>query len=156
MSPSAIGESGRIWPAHFGVVGLILVAALVLPFLAQQVARSEPFVELLSVQQGLQHEPGVRHATANIGVNKFVSISQGPTTTHIFSSRILLAERVTDLNSLANRLVRIILDRSPSAEKEDVIALSIVYGYDIGIASAWRSQNFSFSPAEWRRRSSTP
>jgi uncharacterized RDD family membrane protein YckC len=151
-----IGDGGRIWTAHFGVVGLILVAALVLPFLAQQVARSEPFVELLSVQQGLQHEPGVRHATAYIGVNKFVSSSQGATTTHIFSSRILLTKRVTDLDSLANRLARIILDRSPSAEKEDVIALSIVYGYDIGIASAWRSQNFSFSPAEWRKRSSTP
>jgi hypothetical protein len=110
----------------------------------------------LSVQQGLQQEPGVRHATASIGVNKFVSSNQGATTTHIFSSRILLSKRITDLNSLANRLARIILDRYPSAETEDVIALSITYGYDIGIASAWRSQNFSFSPAEWRKRSSIP
>jgi uncharacterized RDD family membrane protein YckC len=151
-----IGDPGRIWPAHFGIVGLILVAALVLPFLGQRLANSEPFVALLSVQQGLQHEPSVRHATANIGVSKFVSSSRGDTTTHIFSSRIFLSKRVTDLNSLANRLARIILDRYPSAEKEDVIALSINYGYDIGIASAWRSQNFSFSPAEWRKRFSSP
>jgi hypothetical protein len=49
-------------------------------------------------------------------------------------------------------LARIIVDRDPSAEKEDVIAISIVYGYDIGIASAWHSQNFVFSPEQWRKR----
>jgi uncharacterized RDD family membrane protein YckC len=151
-----IGDPGRIWPAHFGVVGLISLSAIVLPFLAQRLANSEPFLGLLSVQQGLQHEPGVRHATANMGVSKFTSTNRGTTTTHVFSSRILLSKRVADLDSLANRLARIILDRDPSAEKEDVIAISISYGYDIGIASAWRSQNFSFSPAEWRKRSSTP
>ena len=57
---------------------------------------------------------------------------------------------------MANRLARIILDRYPSAAKEDVIGLSIVYGYDIGIASAWHSQNFTFSPEQWRKRSSRP
>jgi uncharacterized RDD family membrane protein YckC len=151
-----IGDSERIWPAHFGVVGLILMTAMLLPYLAQRLASSEPFVELLSVQQGLQHEPGVRHATANIGVNKFANSNRGTTTTHVFNSRIFLSRRVTDLDSMANRLARIILDRYPSAAKEDVIGLSIVYGYDIGIASAWQSQNFTFSPEQWRKRSSRP
>jgi hypothetical protein len=37
--------------------------------------------------------------------------------------------------------------------EEDVIAISIVYGYDIGIASSWRGRNFAFSPDQWRKRS---
>jgi RDD family len=147
-----IGDSGRIWPVHFGVVGLILIAALVLPYFAQRLASSDQFAGLLSAQQGLQQEPGVRHATASIGVNKFVSNSKGATTTHIFSSRVFLSRRVTDFDSLANRLARIILDRDSSATNQDVIEISIVYGYDIGIASAWRSKNFAFSPSEWRKR----
>ena len=149
-----IRDGGRIWPAHFGVVGLILMAAMLLPYAAQRLASSDMFAGLLSVQQGLQQEPGVRHATAYSGVNKFVSKNQGTTTTHIFSSKIFLSRRVADLDSLANKLARIILDRDPAAAKEDVIAISIVYGYDIGIASSWRSRNFAFSPDQWRKRSS--
>jgi hypothetical protein len=149
-----IGDSGRISSVHVGVVGLILTATLVLPYLAQRLASAEPFVELLSVQQALQQEPGVRHATASVGVSKFVSSNKGATTTHTFSSRISLSRRVTDLDSLANRLARIIEDRDPAADKEDVIAISIVYGYDIGIASAWQGKNFTFLPEQWRERSS--
>jgi hypothetical protein len=128
----------------------------VLPYVAQRLASSAPFVGLLAVQQGLQQEPDVRHATANIGLSKLFSKNPGATNTHIFSSKIFLSRRVTDFDSLANRLARIILDRDPSAEKEDVIAISIIYGYDIGIASAWRSRNFAFSPEQWRKRFSPP
>jgi uncharacterized RDD family membrane protein YckC len=152
----SVGESGRIWPAHFGAVGLILTAALVLPYVTQRLASSLPFVGLLSVQQALEQDPDVRHATAAIGVSKFFGKNQGPTTTHLFSSNIVLSRRVTDFDSLANRLARIILDRAPSAEQEDKIAIFIRYGYDIGIASAWRSQIFVFSPEQWRKRFSQP
>lgn len=145
-------DRGRIWPTHFGVVVLIVIAALVLPYVVLRLASTDLFVNLLSVQQGLQRDPDVRHATVNIGVNKAFDKNRGTTTTHIFNSRIFLARRVTEPDSLANRSARIILDRDPSADKEDVIAISIIYGYDIGIASAWRSQDFAFSPEQWRKR----
>jgi hypothetical protein len=47
---------------------------------------------------------------------------------------------------------QITLDRSPAADKEDLITVSIGYGYDIGIASAWSNHNYPYSPARWRRR----
>ena len=94
----------------------------------------------------------MRHASAYIGVDKFFSKNQGSTTTHVLSSEVFVSRRVPDLDSLANRLARVILDRDPAAAKEDVIAISIFYDYDIGIASAWRSQNFAFSPEQWRKR----
>jgi uncharacterized RDD family membrane protein YckC len=153
-----IGGRGAIWPVHFGVVALILLVAIVLPFFAQRLASTDTFVRLLAVQQGLEQEPEVRHATASIRVNKFTGNNHGTTTTHVFESRLFVARRVTDLNSLADRAARIILDRDPSAGNQDIIAVSITYGYDIGIASAWRTQNFSFSPTQWRTRflGSTP
>jgi len=114
--------------------------------------RRLPFVELLSVQRALQQEPSVRHAMVNISVNKFFSNEKGTTTTHIFGAKPYLSKRMTNLDSLANQSVRIILDRDPSAANADIIAVSIVYDYDIGIASAWHSQNFAFSPAQWRKR----
>lgn len=145
-------ESRRMWPAHVGAVGLILTAALTLPYFAQRLSNSTPFAVLLSVQQALQQDPDVRHATAVIGVSKFFGKDQSATTTHIFSSDIVLSRRVKDFDSLANRLAQVILDHDPSAEKENEIAISIHYGYDIGIASAWQSRNFTFSPEQWRKR----
>jgi len=98
-----IRDSGRMWPAHFGIVGFILIAAIALPYLAQRLSSSDPFVSLLSAQQGLQREPDVRHATVNIGVIGSISKKHGATTTHIFNSKFFESRRVTDLDSLANR-----------------------------------------------------
>jgi uncharacterized RDD family membrane protein YckC len=149
---SPIRASQQIWPGHAIAVGLILVVALVLPYFAQRLASSVPFAGLVSVQRALQQDPDVRHASAFIGVSKFVGTNRDATTTHLFSSNIVLSRRVTDFDALANRLARIILDHEPSAEKEDKIAISISYGYDIGIASASQNRIFSFSPEQWRKR----
>ena len=151
-SGDSIDASKSMSAVHFGAVGLILAAALVLPYFVQRITSSSPFVRLMSLQQALQQDPDVRHASAIIGVSKFFGTDQSTTTTHIFSSDIVLSRRVTDFDSLANRLARIILDHDPSTEKEDEIVISIHYGYDIGIASAWRSRNFAFSPEQWRKR----
>jgi uncharacterized RDD family membrane protein YckC len=148
----ARGAIERIWPVHFGVVGLILVAAMLIPFLSQRMEKSAPFAGLLSVQQGLQGAPEVRHATAMVGVNRFFGTDHGATTTHVFSARVILSRRVTDVDSLADRLAEVILTRDPSAVNQDRIAISIVYGYDIGIASASRSRNFVYSPGQWQQR----
>ena len=151
-SDDLIGETKRMWPVHLGAVGLILTASLTLPYFAQRLESSVPFSVLSSVQQALQQDPDVRHASAVVGVNKFFGKNQGATTTHMFISNIVLSRQVTDFDSLSNRLARIILDHDPSAEKEDEIAISIRYGYDIGIASAWRTRVFAFSPDQWRKR----
>jgi hypothetical protein len=45
------------------------------------------------------------------------------------------SRRVADLDALANECAQITLDRDPAADKEDLITVSIGYGYDIGIAS---------------------
>ena len=36
--------------------------------------------------------------------------------------------------------------------EKDRISIIIVYGYDIGISSFWRTTPFSFSPSEWEKR----
>ena len=149
-------ESQPIWRGHFGAVGLILAVALILPYFAQRLAKSVQLAGLVSVQRALLQDPDVRHATAFMGVSKFVGTNRGATTTYLLGSNIVLSRRVTDFDPLANRLARIILDHEPSAEKKDEIAISITYGYDIGIAKAWHSQRFAYSLEQWRNRLSLP
>jgi uncharacterized RDD family membrane protein YckC len=141
-----------LWRVHLGVVSVILTAAVAAPVLLERVAESQPFIGLLSVQRGLLQVPDVRQASVNMGVDKFSSSQRGTTTTHVLSSRILLSRRVADLDALANRCAQITLDRDPAADKQDLITVSIGYGYDIGIASAWSNHNYPYSPAQWRRR----
>ncbi len=35
-------------------------------------------------------------------------------------------------------------------ENKDILAVTITHGYDIGIAQAWRSWSFKYSPSEWQ------
>jgi len=146
------GPCKPLWRVHLGVVSVILAAAVAAPVLVGRMAESQPFIDLLSIQRGLLQVPNVRYASVNIGVNKFSSSQRGTTTTHVLSSRILLSRRVADLDALANECAQITLDRDPASDKEDLITVSIVYGYDIGIASAWSTHNYQHSPAQWRRR----
>jgi hypothetical protein len=146
----------RIWPVHFGVVGLVLAAALILPYFMLRLDKSDTFADLLAVQQGLQQEPDVRHAAVYSNVYTHVSPDRGTTITHAISSDIFLARRVTDFDSLANRSARIILDRDPAAAQKDRIAITVIYGYDIGIASAWKRRSFAYSPEQWRKRFAEP
>lgn len=148
----SVRPAERTWPVHFGVVAVILVAALILPLLTLGLANSDGLSELSSIQQGLLMQPGVRHAMVSLGVNKAVRSSQGATTAHVFSARIVYARRIADFAPLAASAVQVILNRDPSIQGEDEIAITIVYGYDIGIASAWRSRSFALSPKQWQQQ----
>jgi uncharacterized RDD family membrane protein YckC len=76
------GQSGRVWPGHFAAVGLIVLTATVaLPYFGQRLASSLPFATLRSVQQALQQDPDVRHASALVGVSKFFGKDGSATTT---------------------------------------------------------------------------
>lgn len=151
-----IGVTGRIWPVHLGVVGLILATALTLPSFTQRLEGSPPFSALSSIQQGLQNEPGVWRASVSMGVTRAFSTGHGSTTTHVCSASIFFSAPIVNSGPLADRAVRIMLDRDPSIAKLDEIAVTIVYGYDIGIASAWRSKVFGRSPRQWQQRISAP
>lgn len=148
----SIRPAERTWPVHFGVVGLILTAALILPLVTVQLADSGAVAEMSSIQQGLLTLPGVRHASVYLGVNKAFRSSHRATTTHVLSAKIMYAGRIADSAPLAARAVQIILNRDPSIGREDEIAITVIYGYDIGIASAWRSRSFALSPQQWQQR----
>jgi uncharacterized RDD family membrane protein YckC len=147
-----VGEPKAVWRVHFVVVSAIFLATMLAPLLLAKLANVEPFVTLRSLQGALQNVQAVRHATLTSGVHKFVSSTQGTTTRHVLAARIVLSQRISAYDALANQLAQIILQEGPAAEKMDSITISISYGFDIGIASAWRTQNYSFSPAQWRTR----
>ena len=61
-----------------------------------------------------------------------------------------LKERPSDYEGAAREIAAIVLRDYPEVMKKDVMAVTITYGYDIGIARSWRSQNVQHSPQEWQ------
>ena len=129
-----------------------MLAAIAAPIYMGQLSSTEPFASLLPLQKALASQPGVQYATATVGTNWFISTGKGKQSQSNISARVTTSERNVDFDSLANRLARITLDKYPNAAARDVIAVSISYGYDIGIAFARQTRNYVFSPAQWRQR----
>ena len=51
-----------------------------------------------------------------------------------------------------NNVARLILTNYPNVKDKDFLTVSIVYGFDIGIASGWQRYNASYPPAEWQSK----
>ena len=71
--------------------------------------------------------------------------------TTYFRSTAILKERPGDYESPAKEIASIVLHAYPDVMKKDVLAITVTYGYDIGIARAWRSQSVHHSPEEWQK-----
>ena len=77
----------------------------------------------------------------------------GKATTRTYAAaNVILDSSHGDFDAIADRSAQTILTAWPAAAERDSIRVSVVYGFDIGIASSWRSQNFSFTPSEWKQR----
>lgn len=144
--------STKPWKGHFVVVALIFLIAALAPLLVDRLTHVAPFGDLIAVQKSLQSQPEVRNAGVVVGSNFVYSAQSGSKSSRSVSSTIFLAKRISDYDSLANKVARITLDNYPDAAAKDFVSVAIIYGYDIGIASSWTTRNFSFAPSQWRDR----
>jgi len=143
------GTLAQIWRGHYVVVALIAAAALCAPLALSGLRHSATFKPLLATQEGLMQVPEVAYAGVSAGIYK--NFNDGASQRYI-AVTALLAHKLDAEESLGDRLAGIVLDRYPDASGLDSININIVYGFDIGIASASSNTNYSHSPGEWRQR----
>ena len=67
-----------------------------------------------------------------------------------FHSNAIWRERPKDSEVAAQQVASLILQNYKGIVDKDVLAVTITYGYDIGIARAWRTQRVQHSPSEWQ------
>jgi len=139
---------GSIWRPHLMVVGGILVAVIGLSVAMAQLSRHGVFPELLRVQRSIQATGKVH--TAGVSVGKKWSVKGGPLqeTTYL-QTKAVWREPKPDFASATRQVASIILRDHPKAMGMDAIEVTITYGYDIGIGSAWINQTITRSPSEW-------
>jgi uncharacterized RDD family membrane protein YckC len=142
-APAAI-VNAPLRRAHAIVVGLLFAAAALAPFVTSRLASEEPFAALMKVFNALNAEPGVVRATVSDG---WTSNGAGRTT-YLLINAFLDEPRLEDAR-LAQRLARVAIANDPTLLDRQILQVVLIYGYDIGIASAHRSQAYRYPPKEW-------
>jgi uncharacterized RDD family membrane protein YckC len=146
VGPVAAAAPRRI---HLVVCMLLVVAAGVIPYFTKDLAAGEPFASMILVQRTVTSVPWVVNAQVNKGKNFRSGTGKASSTTTYMG--IVADCRDPDIKNAARatQLAKLALSADSSAASLDVIQVTLVYGYDIGIASSWRSQTNEHSPAEW-------
>ncbi len=145
----SVDQAGAVGPAPLARVHAIVAAALgavalALPAVTMRFVEMEMFATVMRVYERVNAEPLVIYATVNRG---FTATASGRTT--YLQASAFLAEPRIDEPEIAQRLARVMIAADPGARDLNVVQVVLVYGYDIGIASAYRSQAYGKTAAEW-------
>lgn len=141
-------ETNSVWRPHLAIVGVIFVAAAIVPAFTSGLAKSEPFKELLSAQTALMKNPSINYATVSYGQSSFSSDNKEVTTTTYVSAQAFLKKNSVSDTEMARKLAEILASKYSEALQKDVIQINLIYGYDIGIASKWSNYAHRFNPKE--------
>ena len=133
-----------MWRGHLVVVAVLAVIALSAPAVASRFAQTRTFAGILPLYQTLSTQPHVM--TAQV-VRGWSSINGG-NTTHYLQSSLRLDAPMTEDGGMARHIAQQMAKADPDIANEDVVVVTLVYGYDLGIASGWKKHGYSFKPGE--------
>lgn len=141
-----------VWRGHAAVVGIAVVGLSVGGFLiSTHFLQGEPFASLTLIQQSVTTLPGVDRVGVNLN-----SFSANNVTTNRLIINAVVDASAPNPEAIAQSIAQLALKNSAEASRQQAIVVTLTSGYDIGIASMWRSTNYAHTPEEWRSDASTP
>jgi len=141
----AIGPVGAAapWRGHLMVCAALFLAAAAVPVFTSRLAQSETFGPLLMVHRVVSAEPWVAHAE----VNRSLSLTSKDVVRHLSIVAHIRDPAVDDADR-AMRLGRLAFGAHEFVRDLTVVQVTLVHGFDIGIASSWRSHSHNFAPRD--------
>jgi uncharacterized RDD family membrane protein YckC len=142
----------KVWRGHIVPVCLIMVIAVAVPFATRPLMNTDFFKPILALQERIMKEPEVSYATVFEGTTKFRS-NKLSVTKSLLTVTVKVRQKPADFDQEADKIAAIVLSGDyPRALEKDRITISVVYGFDIGIARLWSSRVVPHSPKEWQDR----
>jgi uncharacterized RDD family membrane protein YckC len=138
-----------MWRPHMIFVGIWLLAVVGITIVMTTLSKKGMIQELLAVQREIQSSCKVHMATATIGKSWRVFDGKRLETTY-FESNVTWKERPLDDDAAVQQVASVILRNYADIMKKDVLVVTTTYGYDIGFARSWRTQQVQHSPSEWQ------
>jgi len=135
-----------VWKGHMAIVAALLVVSI--GTLAYLQARFQDSIlhPLMLVQQQIIRMPGVRDA----GVVEGTSWGTGNQRANFLTVRAVTGITPAEEPALARRIAAVTLATYPAARQLDTLSVTLVHGYDIGIASNWDTKTFNGPPGDWQ------
>jgi uncharacterized RDD family membrane protein YckC len=140
---------GSIRRPHLMVVGVWFMAVIGSCVAMADLSRQGVFPGLLKVSRSIQATGKVHMAEVYVGKTWRIGDSNRKETSY-FQTTAICKVPPFDREDVAQEVASIVLRDYPEAQDMDVIAVTIAYGYDIGLASAWKRQLIRRSPSEWQ------
>jgi len=137
-----------VWKLHLIIVGIWFFVTISFCAVAPMITKKGVFPELLAVQKSIQSTGKVHAATAFVG-KSWGSMGGKRWESTYFHSNAIWKTRPEDYQAAASEVASLVLSGYSKIMDKDVLAVTVMYGFDIGIARAWIKQNFHYSPQEW-------
>jgi len=138
-----------VWRAHLVVISAwCLLVAVGIPVFGPMLMKGSVFPNVSALQQKLQATGEIHSASIFVG-KTWSSFNGTNHETSYLQSTVICKRRPVDYESAANGIAAVILANYPGIQQEDILTVTIAYGYDIGIASSWNRQTFEHSPRDW-------
>ncbi|WP_425251636.1 RDD family protein [Janthinobacterium sp. NFX145] len=136
------------WRGHAAVAAVALaVLCGAGTLLSERLLPGVTLAPLIALQQSLAAMPGIDRTSVALG--KYASSAQ-PEPMRRLDIGAFLATPSSDAPALARRVAQTAMQQYPEAASQDVIVVTLTTGYDIGIASSWRTTHFAHTPEQWR------
>ncbi|WP_242164399.1 RDD family protein [Lysobacter sp. M15] len=129
-----------VWKPHLWIVAGLCVAAACLPLGILPLLQRQPFAGLMPAYQAVAALPGVQSAGVQRGFHKVMG---GDRTDWVTVTVRRKVPRVDD-QDFAQQVAQLVMDKYPASREQDQLFVVLTYGYNIGIASSWRTHQFNF------------
>lgn len=142
-----------VWKGHFVTIGILFAAIVVgAGVFIPKIAKKQIFADLLTTQEQIQLSGIVHYSTVVTGTSWSYNSNSEEKTKHTYLAiNASLKQRPTDFDTTIKEIAKIVFASYPTISEKDSLSINAIYGYDIGIARAWRNQNHHYSPEEWKR-----
>lgn len=140
-TPLGVVRPLPVWRVHYVVVGVLLLVVVAGTVYSQTLAKGDAFKNMLAASAAVTALPSVQ--TAQVA-HQTVYWSGKPSQELVVAG-VQLNEPRHDDTELAKHIAQLILANDPKARTVSVVQVNLVYGYNLGIASATRWQTYRFA-----------
>lgn len=136
-----------VWRGHAVVVGVAMLALVAGGLiLSKNMTKEAGIGALMQAHQAISQLPGVDR----VGIYMNTSNLVGTESTHRLLINAVVDASADEPEVIAQRMAQLALKSVPEASSQKEIVVTLVSGYDIGIASSWKSTMYVHTPEEWR------
>jgi uncharacterized RDD family membrane protein YckC len=139
---------GSVWKVHLIIVAAFFVLPALDPRAVSHFADSQTAQDLKAAQLALSNDPAVSYVTVSKGSRIINDAHGGTQTTTYVKSYLYVKDRKISDADFARKVATIIVANYPEAQQRDLIGITLIYGFDIGIASRQYYFTHQFNPDE--------